>query len=213
MKIQILRDDGKVEREIETQNSFMILYSDLDGPCYDVQNLHHMRFSDKHVLKNSYIDTVGELKEKYSTYLYSVLPDKIAFMVDEQWEQREKSNKNSRWKIDIKRASFDFSMLTGYEYIIKARQYWIDRWSEAQLHAAIFGQLMRINPEDGSILKYSEDFHSKMISTFGAGYLEPQTVIPDLLKERVRIRGFKQANGQICMDEMQDDKEGEDDAA
>ena len=211
MKLQVLSDNGEVAREIQTEPNFMILYSDREGPCYDTENLRYMRFGDRLVLKRDYVDIAKKLAEKYSTYLYHISPDKIACVVDELWEPTERSNKNSKWKIDIRRASSDFRVLSGIEYIIKARQHWIEKWSEAQLHAAIFGQLLRVNPEDGSILKYTEDFHSKMISTFGAGYLDPQTVIPDMLKEEVKIVGFKQANGQISIDEIESesDKEAE----
>jgi hypothetical protein len=126
-------------------------------------------------------------------------------MVDEDWEPSEKANVNTLWKINIKRAPILFRLMTGYDYILEMRDYWLGLWSTAQINAAIMSQLLRINPEDGSIYKYSEDFHSKLVSTFGKNYLDTKTtvIIPDLLKEDVDLREFPEASGQVRIDEIE----------
>lgn len=57
--------------------------------------------------------------------------------------------------------------------------------------------------------EYTEDFQSRLVATFGSGYLEPGTVIADLLDEETPavLKGFQEASGQITMDEIQLKKE------
>ena len=65
-------------------------------------------------------------------------------------------------------------------------------------------QLLRIDNEKGIIYKYTEDFQSRLVATFGSGYLEPNTVIDDLLDEKTSpiLRGFREASGQVTMEEV-----------
>ena len=104
-----------------------------------------------------------------------------------------------------------FTGVTGFEYILKMRQHWIDKWSDAQIHAAIMSQLLRIDNEKGIIYKYTEDFQSKLVATFGTGYLEPNTIIDDLLAEDTPavLRGFREASGQVTMEELENGEAGE----
>jgi hypothetical protein len=88
----------------------------------------------------------------------------------------------------------------------------VDGWTDAQFHAAVMSQLLRIDPRKGTVKRYTEDFSSALIATFGIGYLEPGTIIPDLLLDDVRIRGFRPASGQLGMDGIVDGWEGDDDA-
>lgn len=203
MELKLIKNGEEVRTiPLDDGGSFMVVRHGDMGPEHDVEDMRYMRFDDKHVIKQEYQERARQLKDKYSQYLYGVWPLKIVFMVDEAWEPSEKASKNSAWKIDITKAPALFRDITPYEYIIKMRLHWLDQWSDAQINAAIMSQLLRINPEDGSIYKYTEDFHSRMLATFGAGYLEPKTTIADLLKEDVKIIGFKEASGQVTMDEL-----------
>lgn len=204
MKLQVINETNDIlrEQELPSGASFAVVYNGAYGALADTTNLDYMKFDDKHVLRQSYIETARELCRKYSQYLCNVYPSRIAFVVDEAWEPSEKASKNSAWKIEISKAPAWLRMTMGYEYMVKMRQHWLEKWSEAQVAAAIMSQLLRINPEDGNIFKYTEDFQSRFVATFGIGYLEPGTVIPNLLKEQVRIIGFKEASGQISMDEL-----------
>lgn len=69
-------------------------------------------------------------------------------------------------------------------------------------------QLLRIDNEKGIIYKYTEDFQSRLVATFGAGYLEPGTVIADLLWDEHPdiLYGFVEASGQITMEELERNK-------
>lgn len=206
--------DGQEIRDIEVENNnFLLVQNGITGPVYDKENFGYLRIDNKHVISQRYSDIIKALYLKFDRYLYTLWPELICCMVDQEWKPSEKANKNSRWKIEVVRANSLFAGVTGYEYIIKMRQHWIDEWSRAQLHAAIMSQLLRIDGERGSIIRYSEDFQSRLVATFGAGYLEPTTVIDDLLDDGTPaiLRGFREASGQVTMEEvMTENTESED---
>lgn len=207
VKIFTVGENGK-QTEIEPEevielsdNNYLIVSNGDDGPEYR-NGFDYLKFEDSCILKQYYQELARKIVAKYSKELYKVNPSEIVFEVDTAWELSDKTSANSRWKIGISRAPKLFKHATGFEYIVRMRQFWIDKWTEAQVNAAIMSQLLRINPADGAILKYSEDIHSRMIATFGKDYLEPQTVIADILKDDVKIADFRKASGQVHMDEM-----------
>lgn len=203
MKLQFVNDQGEIQKEREIRGgSYLLLYNSEFGIEYDVTHFKHMHFDEKHILKQLYKKNAMDLVKKYERHLSYVNPHRIAFMIDAAWEPSEKASKNSTWKIDIKKSPLWFSFLTDFDYMVLMRQYWIEKWSRAQINAAIMSQLLRINTEDGSVLKYSEDDNNKMIATFGVNYLEPETIIRDLLEEQIAITGFREASGQITIDEV-----------
>lgn len=210
--IEIKDTNGSVLESIDTESAMIISNGNAGMANCERSYMRTLRLDDNNVIKPYYLDIVEKLCSKYSRYLTVNWPGNICCMVDEEWEPSEKANKNTLWKIDIKRSSKDLRLLTGYEYVIKMRQHWIDLWSEEQLIAAIMSQLLRINPQDGSILKYSEDFNSKLIATFGQDYLSTKTHvdIPNLLENDVVLHEFKRADGQISMDEIDDEESDED---
>ena len=203
--LKVCNESGETLRTIDVENNnFLLVQNGMTGPVYDTEDFGYLRIDDKHVISQRYLNVIRKLYLKFDRYLYTLWPELICCIVDQDWAPSERANKNSRWKIDIVRANGLFTGVTGYEYIIKLRQYWIDEWSEAQLHAAIMSQLLRIDNERGTIYKYSEDFQSRLVATFGSGYLEPGTVIFDLLDETTPavLSGFREASGQVTMEEV-----------
>jgi len=209
MKIKVIDDNNTEIKEIEiADNNFVLVSNGAAGTGPEYSNrFRFLKLDDQHIINQSYQDRASKLINKYSAHLHNVYSHTMAFMVDETWEPSDKSSINSKWKIDIQRAPLWLRLTFGFDYVVKMRGHWLEKWSDAQINAAIMSQLLRINPADGSVFKYTEDNNSKMISTFGAGYLEPQTVIPNLLEEDVKIRGFKEASGQVSMDELPEQTE------
>lgn len=203
MKLQILNDQDEVKREVRIAgSSFLVAYNTEWGVEYDTTSFQDMVWDEKHILKQHYQKNARELIKKYEDHLLNVYPHQIAFIVDGAWQPSEKGNKNSAWKIDIKKSPLWFRLLTGFEYMMLMRQCWIERWSPAQINAAIMSQLLRIDAESENILKYSEcDDNNKMVATFGANYLEPEVIIRDLLEEQIPIIGLRKASAQITMEE------------
>lgn len=150
------------------------------------------------------------MKTQYPEYLSHIVPSRILFLEDVEWEQTEKTNKNSRWKIDIKKASKDLREFIGYDYVIKTRTHFIDKWSAAQVVAAIMEKLLRINPDNGSITKYNVDDKMLMVATLGAGFLDKGANIVNILETKVEFKELREASGQIKifdMDTLPDNQE------
>lgn len=202
IKIKVLDNNNNEIKEISISDvNFNLVSNGEVTPEYH-NRFRFLKLDEQHIINQSYQEKASQLISKYSSHLLNVNSHTMAFVVDEVWEPSDKSSINSKWKIDIQRAPLWFRFGFGFDYMVKMRGYWLERWSEAQINAAIMSQLLRINPADGSIFKYTEDNNSKMIATFGAGYLEPNTVIANLLEEDVKIIGYKEASGQVTMDEL-----------
>jgi hypothetical protein len=209
MKIKVFDNDNTEVKEIIISDvNFNLVSNGEVTPEYH-NKFRFLKLDEQHIINQSYQERASQLISKYGAHLHNVYSHTMAFVVDETWEPSDKSSINSKWKIDIQRAPLWFRFGFGFDYMVKMRGHWIEKWSEAQINAAIMSQLLRINPADGSIFKYTEDNNSKMIATFGAGYLEPQTVIANLLEEDVRILGFKEASGQVTIDELPSKDEGD----
>lgn len=202
MKIKVFDNDNAEIKEIIISDTNFNLVSNGEVTPEYFNQFHFLKLDEQHIINQSYQERAAQLIQKYSAHLYNVYANTMAFVVDEVWEPSDKSSINSKWKIDIQRAPLWFRFGFGFDYMVKMRGHWLEKWSEAQTNAAIMSQLLRVNPADGSIFKYTEDKNSQMIATFGAGYLEPSTVIANLLEENVKIIGFKVASGQVHMDEL-----------
>ena len=203
--IDITNENG--ERQRITADSAAIIYSHDNGEvCVNRDHLHTLRLDDNDVISPYYNKIIKGLLDRYSHYLYLSSAMDVCVMVDDAWKPPKDAAKNAMWKADIVKASKDLRLLLGYEYVLKLRQYWVDRWSGAQLTAAIMSQLLRID-WNGSITKYSEDVTSRLVSMFGSGYLDDTFVdIPNLLgsPEPITLHDFPRADKQITVDELQE---------
>lgn len=204
--------EGEVKRINTFDDGFNIQYiSNERQEPMKLISMKHGRISEKSVVKNAdYQQTVVELKAMYPEYLAHIIPHRILFLEDDVWEQTEKTNKNSRWKIDIKKAGKDLREFVGYDYVINTRTFFIDQWSSAQIIAAIMEKLMRINPENGSITKYNVDDKMLMVATLGAGFLDKGANIINILDKKVEFKELRDASGQIKifdMDTLPDNQE------
>ena len=203
-KIQIIKqEDGEINilDEMEISSPNVLAICNTKSGINQFNTIYNLRINEKQIIKQvPYQNVATKLKEKYSSFIGYIVERKIMFLVDDLWIPTEKSSVNSMWKIRIKRTTGLIKDITGYDYIIEMRQHWIDGWSEAQVYAAIMSQLLRINGNDGSVFNYTEDYHSKMIATFGAEYLDAETEIGNMLEVEIKIHGFNKANGQMGME-------------
>lgn len=196
--------ENEIRRFSSFENGFNIQYvSNERNEPNKLIGMKHGKVNEKNVIKNcDYQETVQELKTQYPEYLYHIVPSRILFLEDVEWEQTEKTNKNSRWKIDITKASKDLREFIGYDYVIKTRTYFVDKWSAAQVIAAIMEKLLRINPENGSITKYNVDDKMLMVATLGAGFLDKGANIVNILETKVEFKELREASGQIKIFDM-----------
>ena len=197
-------EDGKEIRSIEPgDDNFTVLYNTDYGVACDRADAVYLKFDEKHILDMRYMEVVYDLIKKYNTLLCNVFPDDVCVWKDDDWEPTENSNNNSRRKINIRKVpARSVADAMGFKFQLELRGYWVEQWSMAQLHAAIMSQLMRIDTRNGMITAYSEDEQSRMTATFGNNYLEPGVIIPDLLREDIKICSGRQASGQVHMDEL-----------
>lgn len=199
MRTLKLFEDEKIVDEIEVPESFAVVRS-IGGnvDCW-TPYMRTMRYSDKFVIRQEYQERAVQLVREYFERLMYVDPHRIAFAVDENWKLKESATPNSKVKVDITRQGKLFALGDSFDFVIQIKGYYLERWSNAQINAAIMSQLLRINNSDGKILEYQDDVANPLVATFGAGYLEPGTVIPDLLQEHVHIREFRRADGQMTV--------------
>lgn len=201
-KIKIY-EDGELLDELEVQGSFGIIHSEGMGvECYD-EFMEYMPYNEQFIYRREYQRRAEELVKKYSGRLTHVNPKRIAFVVDEKWELKESATPNSKVKVDIARPGKFFALGDEFHFVIYIKGYYLEQWSDAQINAAIMSQLLRVNNPDGRILKYQDDSVNPLVATFGMNYLDPNIVIPDLLKEDVQIREFRRADGQVTIEEIQ----------
>jgi len=196
-KLIIEKNDGEEKIIIDeinlTDPNVLVKYNGGTLKSFD-----RIRLNEKQIIDQTpYENIANKLKAEYASYIGHVIPSKILFVIDDEWEPTEKTSINSRWKIKIKKTPGMVRDLTGYDYIIDMRRFWLDQWTKAQTYAAVMSQLLRINAFDGTIFNYTEDYHSKMLATFGAEYLEPDTEIQNMLENKITIHGFEKANGQM----------------
>jgi hypothetical protein len=210
VSIKVMRD-GAEARGIDLMDpNFILVANGAMGPLQDTADARRIEFGESCVLEDHF-ETVAALREKYSRHVRAS-PGRVGFVNDPEWKPSRNAGGNSGWKIDIAKSPFWFKALTGFDYMAKLRQHWVDGWTVAQFRAAVMSQLLRIDPQKGAVKRYTEDFSSALIATFGIGYLEPGTIIPDLLLDDVRIRGFRPASGQLGMVGIVDGWEGDVDA-
>ena len=203
MRTLKLFEDEKIVDEIEVPESFGVVRSiGGNAECW-TPYMRTMRYSDKFVLRQEYQERAVQLVQEYFERLMYVAPRRIAFAVDENWKLKESATPNSKIKVDITRQGKLFALGDSFDFVVQIKGYYLERWSNAQINAAIMSQLLRINNSDGKILEYQDDAANPLVATFGAGYLEPGTVIPDLLKEHIHIREFRRADGQMTFEELE----------
>jgi hypothetical protein len=163
------------------------------------------RKDENHYYQQIFTQIVDKLVETYKDYIGHVSSRHIGFLVDNKWEVTEKTTINSRDYIDIRKANKETKLYLGFQYEITLKLWYLDRWSEAQLHAAILSQLLRIEQKDGSIKNYGESFHSRLVATFGIDYLAEDVQIQDVLEDHIVLGHFDKAdklNGQVSIDDI-----------
>lgn len=162
----------------------------------------YMNEKDK-IVTGEYMDILIGLVRNYRDYIGHIIPDRLLIIEDVAWELKETSTDNSNWKIQIQKAPKLVREITGWDYIIKTRKHWNEHLDKAQKAAMIFAELVRIDKEDGSILKLTSRSYSVITSTFGSRWLDKDVKLPDISEERIGFVGFKRANGQLTFAEIE----------
>lgn len=180
------------------------MYIDLNGQVSNIKPTERMRFGEDLEVRADLQYKVEGLREMYKGYIGHIAPENIMILENVSWTLSEKNSENTKAdKITIRKASPMERILTGYDYVLGLKRFYLKQWTEAQLHAAIMSQLLKINSRDASITKYNEDHYSKMVTTLGAGYLDKGVAIEDILLNKVEFVGFKRADEQVTIEEVE----------
>ena len=170
--------------------------------------------NDKKKINPSYRDIVYRLKKMYPEVLSHINAEQIKFVVEE-WEPTDKSTKNSKWKVTTKKETGPNNFYNGYKYVINLRTYWLDGWNDAQVHACILGQLLRIDPEFLEVISYEEGVHSKLALVVGDDYLEKDKAFDkDPLEKKLDLNDFevvKTPDAQVNIDDLANEPDEETD--
>lgn len=211
-----ITDEGKEETldRLDLNSPNVVLIGNGESKPVVKRIFDTFRKDENHYYQQVFTQIVDKLAEIYKDYIGHVNSRHIGFLVDNKWEVTEKTTINSRDYIDIKKANKETKLYLGFQYEITLKLWYLDRWSEAQLHAAILSQLLRIEQKDGSIKNYGESFHSRLVATFGIDYLAEDVQIKDVLEDHIQLGYFEKAdkvNGQMSIDDIPFGEEPEDD--
>lgn len=200
-KVVIEKAMGTVEKEF-ISDEVLVMGQGNDGLIH-VKPEGKISIGDGLHIDQTKLSILRDLKKMYSDRVFHVIPDKIMVIINETWKLTEKTNPNSRWGCQVKRAPKWLRIFAGYEYVMEVRLWWINNWTDAQLHAAVLSQMLRISSKNGSVLAYNEHFSSQCLATFGEGYLKEGIDIPDCLEQKVVLHAFEEASHQVRIDEVE----------
>lgn len=101
-----------------------------------------------------------------------------------------------------KLANKEFAHMTGYDYIIEFRQYYIERMQREQIIALVYHELKHIDYY-GTIARHDVEDWSNMVATLGVDWATTKGSIPDLIKELDDWNELESAAKQLNMFRLQ----------
>ena len=163
--------------------------------------MDNAKFGEKHWIKNFvYRHIAAQLVKKFEE-LRHIKPSKILFIEDMDYEDPE--NGKPQWRAKISKANKQFTVMTGYEYILETRNYFIERMQREQIIALIYHELRHIG-QDGDMVKHDIEDWNNMIATLGTDWATTQAKIKDLLEDKILWRELEPLVKQIDMFSLQE---------
>lgn len=197
------KENAVVTKAVPVQDlNYILITNGPNGNPVVNKLCENLRLNENDTIKEIYKLAIEKVREKFKDYVGHVFPDKIMVVVDETWEPNKNATENSNWKVRLKKTTGPERLFTGYQYKLTLRTHWLEQWSPAHLHAAIFSQMLRIEKLKGTVLDYNEEFQSAMEKTFGEHYLNPERPIDDILTDKIDFKGLPIIVVQTTMDEV-----------
>ena len=199
-KLQILnKDTGEVLEEKEFSGGYHVIYADLEnaGNLEHIRKLDNAKFGDKHWIKNYIYRPIAEKLTSKFPEIRHISSKNILFIEDMEWEKPDSSKPKSNWQAKISKANKQFSAMTGYDYILETRNYFIERMTREQIIALIYHELRHIDV-DGDLQPHDIDWDN-MVATLGKDWAETKAEIKDLIEEDILWKGLKPAAEQMDM--------------
>ncbi len=203
-KLRITDDDtGEIILEKEFSGGYHLIYTNIDdsGKLHHIRELDNAKFGEKHWIKNFvYRHIAVQLVKKFEE-LRHIKPSKILFIEDMDYEDPE--NGKPQWRAKISKANKQFTVMTGYEYILETRNYFIERMQREQIIALIYHELRHIG-QDGDMVKHDIEDWNNMIATPGTDWATTQAKIKDLLEDKILWSELEPLVKQIDMFSLQE---------
>jgi len=174
-----------------------------DGRIQKIRELNNGKYGFKHWIKNDFYKPLAQkIKDKYREDipgLSLVNLDKILWIEDMDYVGDEvKRDDEVMW---IKKVPKQLTELTGYQFIIESREFWMSRISNEQIVAHIYSCLRQIENGDKLITPDLIGW-KEVIGNLGLGWQTTMTPIPNLLDgfDTEDFKMLKKADKQIKFD-------------
>ena len=174
-----------------------------DGRIQKIRELNNGKYGLKHWIKNDFYKPLAQkIKDKYREDipgLSLVNLDKILWIEDMDYVGDEvKRDDEVMW---IKKVPKQLTELTGYQFIVESREFWMSRISNEQIVAHIYSCLRQIENGDKLITPDLIGW-KEVIGNLGLGWQTTMTPIPNLLDgfDTEDFKMLKKADKQIKFD-------------
>lgn len=174
-----------------------------DGRIQKIRELNNGKYGLKHWIKNDFYKLLAQkIKDKYREDipgLSLVNLDRILWIEDMDYVGDEvKRDDEVMW---IKKVPKQLTELTGYQFIVESREFWMSRISNEQIVAHIYSCLRQIENGDKLITPDLIGW-KEVIGNLGLGWQTTMTPIPNLLDgfDTEDFKMLKKADKQIKFD-------------
>lgn len=203
-KLRITDDNtGEIILEKQFSGGYHLIYTNIDdsGKLYHIRELDNGKFGEKHWIKNSvYRPIANKLIAKFEE-LQHIIPSNILFIEDMEW--KDPKNGKRPWMARISKANKQFSAISGYEYILETRNYFIERIQREQIIALIYHELRHIDTFGDIQLHDIEDWND-MVATLGTDWATTRAKIKNLIEDEILWRELEPLAKQIDMFSLQE---------
>lgn len=201
-KIKIINDSTGEVQDINCIG-FNLQYVEAtgDGVIQKIRKLNNGKYDSKHWIKNEfYMPLAQKIKDKFKEKVpgfSNININKILFIEDTDYVGDEvKRDDDVMW---IKKAPKQLTILTGYEFIIESRQFWMERISKEQVIALIYSCLKQIDNDklrEPDVIGWKE-----LIGSLGYGWETTISPIPNILDgfDEDDFKMLKKADKQVSM--------------
>ncbi len=113
-----------------------------------------------------------------------------------EWEKPDSVKPKKHWMARISKANKQFSSMSGYEYILETRNYFIERMSREQIIALIYHELRHID-EYGDLQPHDIEDWDNMIATLGKDWATTKAEIKNLIDDDIPWEELEPAAEQL----------------
>ncbi len=187
MKKELLvidKENGEALERLEFTGGYNITFSNLNdgGNLRHIRKLDNGKFGMKHWIKSYiYRPIARQLVNKFEELVH-IKPEKILFIEDIDWEKPDSLKPKRHWIARISKTNNQLHAMTGYDYILETRSYFVERMSKEQLVALLYHELRHIDVY-GDLISHDVEDWENQVATLGKDWATTQAQIIDILDE------------------------------